>query len=159
MKVKKLFENVVDLNSLKNINLNQDIKAIKINSNNVESGDVFICLKGQYFNGEKFAYEAAKNGASIVVCEHDIGLENQVIVEDTRKAFALICKNFNEKACDKMKMIAITGTNGKTTTACLIADILSSLGEKVGYIGTLGEKYNGKTINVGLTTPDPDMLH
>ena len=64
-----------------------------------------------------------------------------------------------DATCDSLKIIAVTGTNGKTTTCNTIADILRIAGKKVGVIGTLGAKYDGKIENTGFTTPDPYILH
>lgn len=154
----KLFEDVLTQEELQNLP-KRYVSRVVANSIGVEDGDVFVCLKGGRFNGRDYVAEALDRGASYIVCEEDLGLDNQVVVEDARSAFSLLCKNLSEKACEKLKIIGITGTNGKTTTANVLGTVLENMGEKVGVIGTLGVRYNGKTIDTGFTTPDPDILH
>ncbi len=158
MKAVNLFENVTNEECYKKLK-DIEITGVTADSRKVKKGDIFIAIKGGKLNGQDYAEEALKKGASIVVSEEDLALENQVIVEDARKAYSLICKNFNKKACEKLKIIAITGTNGKTTTTHLLKEVLFSLGKKVASVGTLGAEINGNKIDTGLTTPDPDMLH
>ncbi len=158
MKVEKLFENVAKDEEIENIK-DFEINKVAINSKLVEEGDVFVALNGGQTDGNKFVYEAIANGAKVIVSEKDLGLSNQVVVEDARSSFSLLCKNLNEKACEKLKIIAITGTNGKTTTSHILGSIISRLGHKVAVIGTLGAKFDGKVIDTGFTTPDPDILH
>lgn len=154
----KVFEGIITEQQLQNLP-DRYISRVVANSSGVEDGDVFVCLKGGRFNGRDYVAEALERGASYIVCEEDLGINNQVVVEDSRTAFSLLCKNLSEKACEKLKIIGITGTNGKTTTANVLGEVLQSLGEKVGVIGTLGVKYNNKSIDTGFTTPDPDILH
>ncbi len=136
-----------------------EISGIKHDSRVVVPGDIYVCLDGVNTQGGRYVGDAFKNGARIVVSEKDLGISSQVIVKDARSAFALISKNFYERACDKLKVIGVTGTNGKTTTVNLVADILKCAGHKVGIIGTMGVSFNGKEIDSGFTTPDPNMLH
>lgn len=138
---------------------NVDINDIKISHNDVKEGDLFIALKGTKFDGNDFINEAFERGARIVFSENDIFDKRVVRVENARSAYALACKNFFDKSCDKLKIVGITGTNGKTTTASTTAELLRYSGAKVGLIGTLGANIGDKVIDTGLTTPDPYMLH
>lgn len=138
---------------------NVDVKDIKIDSREVEKGDVFIALRGSEKNGNDYAMQAIKNGAVAVVSEDDLPIENLVKVENARSAYALMSKHFFEDSCDKLRMIAITGTNGKTTTASTISSLLETAGAKVANIGTLGAKYDGVVVDTKMTTPDPYQLH
>ncbi len=158
MKGSQLFEDILTTEQLEKLQ-ERYVSRVVANSSGVEDGDVFVCLKGGRFNGRDYVAEALERGASYIVCEEDLGLENQVVVDDARSAFSLLCKNLSDKACEKLKIIGITGTNGKTTTANVLASVLESFGERVGVIGTLGASYYGKTIDTGFTTPDPDILH
>ena len=141
-----------------------EINDIKINSDEVKSGDLFIAIKGENFDGNDYILNALQNGASAVFSERefdeDFGDSDKIVrVENARSAYAIASKNFFDRACDNLKIIAVTGTNGKTTIANTTTDLLRFVGAKVGVIGTLGAKIDDKVIDTGLTTPDPYMLH
>lgn len=133
-----------------------DIKDIVINSKKTTKSCLFFCLKGRDFNGTDFVKEAISGGAVAIVTEKEIGLPiTQIIVQDCRKALSVVCSNFYHNPEKKMKIIAIIGTNGKTTTAHYVYSILKNADYKVGLMGTLGVKYLDKYIESDLTTPDP----
>lgn len=136
-----------------------DMVDIKIDSKKVGYGDVFVAMKGSRFDGNDFAKEALDKGASYVISEQNLPFENVIVVRDARKAYAEICKNFFGKACDQLKLIGVTGTNGKTTTCNIIASVLRAGGKNVGVIGTLGARYNSEVVKTSMTTPDPYLLH
>ncbi|MEG2080927.1 MAG: Mur ligase domain-containing protein [Oscillospiraceae bacterium] len=71
-----------------------DILDVTDNSNDVKKGSLFVCIKGEHFDGHKMAKEAAQKGAFAIVSEYDTGVKNQFIVDDTRKFYATICSNF-----------------------------------------------------------------
>ena len=158
MKLNQLLKDV-DVKKCSNSIGDIDIKDIKISHKDVKKGDIFIALKGSQFDGNMFIKEAFKKGAKAIISEYDIGDNRVVTVDNARKAYALICKNFFSRACDSMKIIAITGTNGKTTIANTTTDLLRFSGEKVGVIGTLGANIDNKQVDTGFTTPDPYILH
>jgi len=139
---------------------NQKVKFLTHDSREVYKGGLFFALKGLESNGEMYALSAISKGALAVVTEaklpHNIP---QIIVEDVRSSMSLIAKAFYGNACDKMVVIGITGTNGKTTTSHMIAHVLRSGGYKVGLIGTLGAYIDGERLPCNLTTPDPIELH
>ena len=135
------------------------IKDIKLSDKEVEKGDIFIALKGSNFNGNDFIQNALSRSAAAVISEEKFPDPRVVQVEDARSSYAHISKNFFGRACDKLKIIAITGTNGKTTIANVATDILRYAGGRVGTIGTLGVRIDNEIIDTGLTTPDPYMLH
>ena len=136
-----------------------DIKDIKISHGEVQDGDLFIALKGTNIDGNNLIGEAFKNGASVVFSEYRNPDPRIITVENARKAYAIASRNFFGRACDKLKIIAITGTNGKTTIANTTTDVLRFAGANVGVIGTLGAKIGDQIIDTGFTTPDPYMLH
>lgn len=136
-----------------------DIKDIKISHGEVQDGDLFIALRGTNIDGNNLIGEAFKNGASVVFSEYRNPDPRIITVENARKAYAIASRNFFGRACDKLKIIAITGTNGKTTIANTTTDVLRFAGAKVGVIGTLGAKIGDQIIDTGFTTPDPYMLH
>ena len=117
-------------------------------------------MKGDNFDGNKFALEAIKKGAKFSVVD-DIKLKNAndkiIYVEDTLKSLQEL-SNYHRSLFDT-KVIGITGTNGKTSTAWLIASILKEAGLKVAQIGTLGIITDKIITKKGLTTPDPITLH
>lgn len=135
-----------------------DVKDIKIDSRLVQQGDLFIALVGQNFDGREFVREALDRGACIVLSEEELPDDRVIKVDSTRQAYALVSKNFFDKACDKLKLVAVTGTNGKTTTSYITKEVLSFSGLRTGIIGTLGAGMN-EIHDTGFTTPDPYLLH
>jgi len=124
------------------------VMGLSHDSTKVKAGDLFFALKGGSTDGKQYITEALSRGA-IGIIEGD----------NAREQMSLLAKKFYNNACDKLKIIGITGTNGKTTTSHMIAHILRKAGKKVGLIGTLGASINGKPIPSTLTTPDPIELH
>ena len=102
----------------------------------IKQGMMFVCIKGNTFDGHDAAKDMIAKGCSVVVCERDLGLENQIIVEDTRTAYPLICAAWFGNPQKKLRLIGVTGTNGKTTITTMIKKVLSLFGCKVGLIGT-----------------------
>ncbi len=131
---------------------------ISVDSRTTSSGDLFIALDGRE-DGARYAAEAVSKGAVAVVSEKAIlGLPN-ILVEDTRLEYARLSAAFYGNPSERLKMIAVVGTNGKTTTAVLIYRLLRSLGKRAAVIGTLGTEIDGVKYDTDLTTPDPDELH
>ena len=135
-----------------------EISGITHDSRKVKPGNIYVSLLGVKENGEKYIEEAVSNGARIVVSQIIEG-PNVIKVENSRSAYSLMCKNFYEKASDSLKLIGVTGTNGKTTIVNLLAEILRSAGKSAAIVGTMGINYNGNVIDTGFTTPDPEILH
>lgn len=119
------------------------IKGISENSKEVKEGFIFVARKGTNFNGELFIEEAIKNGALLVIRESDINPKEtypgtiQIQVKDIKKALGTLSLNFFENPQEKLFLIGITGTNGKTSVSYFTKNILNQLGLKCGYIGTL----------------------
>ncbi len=158
MQLKELIKN---LNIVKIIGKTDlEVTDVKADSNLLTFGSVFVCLNGRNHDGHVFIKQAEKYGCVAVITEKEApcGI-TQVIVEDTRIALSIIASNFYGNVDKEMDLIAVVGTNGKTTTAHLIGDILNSNGVKCGVIGTLGTFYDGKSLEPTLTTPDPLELH
>ncbi|WP_454969464.1 UDP-N-acetylmuramoyl-L-alanyl-D-glutamate--2,6-diaminopimelate ligase [Eubacterium sp.] len=135
-----------------------EVKDITADSRQVEAGHLFVCIKGASFDGHSVAEDMLKKGAVAVVCDHDLGLEKQIIVEDTRKAYSPICASFFGNPADNLKLIGLTGTNGKTTTTFLIKQILENVGKKCGLIGTVQNMVGSEVYPAHYTTPDPYEL-
>ncbi|MGL5765518.1 MAG: Mur ligase family protein, partial [Sarcina sp.] len=160
MLLKDLLKNL----SYKVIQGNDDIiiENVCYDNRKVKTNDIFVCVKGFKVDGHKFALGAIENGASTVVVSDDIDLPSEVTVikvADTRKALAVISSNFFDNPKDKIKLIGITGTNGKTTSAFIIKSILEKAGKKVGLIGTIANYIGDKKIETERTTPESFELH
>lgn len=136
-----------------------EITGVSFNSKQVKRGDVFVCLKGKT-NGNNYVQEAILNGAVCIVSEDNLNVELPcVVVKNSRIALSQICKNFYNSAVDSLKVIMVTGTNGKTTTSYLIYNILKHNNINCALFGTNGIFYDNKQLYYGLTTPDPTDLH
>ena len=136
-----------------------EIKDVTGDSRRVEPGSVFVCIKGGNIDGHEYAAAAKRNGAAWIVAERDTGIEEQIIVPNSRAAYAVMCANINGRPAEKMKLIGVTGTNGKTTITYLIKHILESAGKKVGLIGTIQNVIGDVALPAKYTTPDAAELH
>lgn len=139
-----------------------EVKNVNYDSRKVLQGDLFVCIKGFTSDGHKFASKAIENGAKYIVCEEIVDCNDDITlikVEDSRKALAVIGSNFYENPKDKLKIIGVTGTNGKTTTAFMIKSILENAGKKVGLIGTIANYIGDKKLDTERTTPESLELH
>ena len=138
---------------------NLDILDITYNSKKVKKGSLFVCLCGENSDGHDFAKDAEKNGAAAILCEKQVQVNiPQIVVSSTRKALSKVFSCFYDNPQNKLKIIGLTGTNGKTTTSFLIKSILEESGKKVGLIGTQGAFIGKQFFQTGLTTPDPQFL-
>ncbi len=135
-----------------------DVLDVTQDSRLVKQGSLFVCVKGNTFDGHSVAREMIEKGAAAVVTERDLGLDKQVMVSDTRAVFSSVCANFFGNPADKLKLIGLTGTNGKTTTTFLIKQILENTGKKVGLIGTVQNMIGQEIFPAKYTTPDPYEL-
>jgi len=137
----------------------REITTVTSDSRAVSEGCLFVCIKGLRFDGHDAAAEAVKNGAAAVVAEHDVGVKDQIVVENTRSAYAIICGNFHGRPAKRLKLIGVTGTNGKTTITILIKNMLEHAGKRVGLIGTIQNEIEDMSLPAKYTTPDPMELH
>lgn len=125
----------------------------------VGKNDIFVCIKGKSFDGHDAAKEMLEKGAAAVVTEQDLGLERQIIVTSTRKYFSVLASRYYGEPTKRLKLIAATGTNGKSTIVNIIRFMLTELGHKTGCIGTVGYDVCGKIYEAHLTTPRPMQLY
>lgn len=131
-----------------------EITGITIDSRAVRPGYVFVCITGQNTDGHRFSDMAKDNGASVIVSEHSLDIDVPVIeYEDTKLALAGLASRFYGEPENKLKLVGITGTNGKTTVSYLIKKILETAGKTVGIIGT-NEIIVGKR-DVGIKSSTP----
>lgn len=134
---------------------NDEIIGISNNHQKVEKGHLFICIKGHSFDGHNFAEEAINKGAVAIVAERPLQLEVPVIlVKDTKKAMAILADAFYHHPTQKMHLIGITGTNGKTTTSHMVDSIFKDAEHSTGLIGTINIKIGSKVLETKNTTPD-----
>lgn len=159
MKLERLLKNL-KFKELVNVNLNTNISSLELNSKNCKKNSLFFCINGFVVNGEDYVVDAIKNGAVVVVSEKKLKIDvQQIVVKDVRKFMAECAKAYYCNACDKLKIIGITGTNGKTTTTYVIKSVLGKANIKCGVIGTNGTMVGDVKLNSNLTTPDPIELH
>lgn len=142
-----------------------ELSAVVSDSRKIVKGCLFICIQGINFDGHTAAAEAAQKGAAALVVNHDVILPEEteitvLKVADTRFAMAFIAANYFGNPAESMKIIGVTGTKGKTTTAYFVKYILEKAGYKVGLIGTIETIIGEKVIPSSHTTPESyDLQH
>ena len=139
---------------------NQDIKLnnIEFNSKKISKNDLFVAIKGEKFNGHIFIDDAISNGAiAIVVSELPAKLykdKTYVVVKDTALCLPFLAKNFYKNISKNIKLIGVTGTNGKTSIVSLLYQLFALMGEKSGMLSTIQNKIGSLTLDTTHTTPD-----
>ncbi len=132
-----------------------EIISIHYRAQDVEPGGLFVAIPGLVADGHEFIDEALTRGASVLITQKLVERDAIIIeVENSRKALSTISSRYYANPSEKLTMIGITGTNGKTTTARLIEGMLLEAGIKVGVIGTLNYRYSGKIYGNPMTTPE-----
>lgn len=134
-----------------------NIETLAYDSRKAAAGAMFICLAGANADGHNFVEQAYRNGAVAVLAEKEVPLFpglTVVRVKDTRQAMQVIAPYFFDYPSRSLRMIGVTGTNGKTTTTYLIKSILEKAGYKVGLIGTIQTMIGTQILPVKNTTPD-----
>jgi len=132
------------------------------NSKEVQEGWIFVAIKGSSVDGHQFVKEALERGAFLVFVEKDVGIEDSRIVkvEDTRKVLGELASQFFKEPSHNLKIVGVTGTNGKTTTTHLIESILNKANTPTGLMGTIYYRLGEKIYEYeGRTTPDPIKWH
>ncbi|EOR26729.1 UDP-N-acetylmuramoylalanyl-D-glutamate--2,6-diaminopimelate ligase [Clostridium sartagoforme AAU1] len=138
--------------------LEKEINNIQYDSRKIEVDDLFVCLTGFEVDGHNYANKAIEAGAKVIICEKNIDIkENDVtvlLVKEGRKALALMAANYYGHPTRKLKLIGVTGTNGKTTTVYLLKSMLEKAGKKVGLVGTIANYIGDTKIKSERTTPE-----
>ncbi|MBO7554324.1 MAG: UDP-N-acetylmuramoyl-L-alanyl-D-glutamate--2,6-diaminopimelate ligase [Bacteroidaceae bacterium] len=141
----------------------KDIIGIDIDSRKVEQGHLFMAMRGTQTDGHKYIPTAIEKGAVAILCEElPAELSDEVTyvrVADTEEATGIIATHFYGNPTDKLKLVGVTGTNGKTTIATLLYNIFRGFGFKVGLLSTVCNYIDGKAIPTDHTTPDPITLN
>ena len=139
-----------------------EITTLINDSRKVETGSVFVCISGAVVDGHDFIEDVAKKGAAAVIVGREVDAPEDMTVirvADTRYALALMSAAYFGYPADKLKIIGITGTKGKTTTTYMVKSILDDVGHHVGLIGTIEAIIGEKHIPAANTTPESYTIH
>src|ERR1700677_148077 len=132
-----------------------EITGLAYDSREVAPGDLFFCVSGFRSDGHQFAPEAVRAGAAALVVERPLGLGvPEVLVASARAAMAPAAARFYGDAARSLRVVGVTGTNGKTTTAYLVRALLEAMGERCGLLGTVKSVIGGEDRQVARTTPE-----
>lgn len=160
MLLQYLVENLTDKRVTGETNI--EVNKIEYDSSKITEGDVFVAIKGYEKDGNDFISEAIRNGAKCIVLQSDSQIDRSNIdekvtiveVENTRKSLAIMASTYYGNPSLGLKLIGITGTKGKTTTAYMIRDILNASGKRAGMIGTIYNTYANHQIEATRTSPE-----
>jgi UDP-N-acetylmuramoyl-L-alanyl-D-glutamate--2,6-diaminopimelate ligase len=140
-----------------------EISAVVFDSRKVIPGSLFVAVKGTQADGHDYIQQAIKDGAVAVICEvlpaHVAGEVDFLMVADSSVALGIVSANFYGNPSAKLKLVGITGTNGKTTIATLLYKLFRDMGYKCGLLSTVENQINGEVIQATHTTPDPIELN
>lgn len=137
----------------------KDITGITCDSRQVKAGFAFVCINGAKADGHDYAKKALENGAAVIVSERDLGFKSQITVSDTHAAYADMCAKWFGNPADSLKLLGVTGTNGKTSVTYMMKKILEKSGYKVGLIGTIQNMIGDEIIAAHNTTPNAYELN
>jgi UDP-N-acetylmuramoyl-L-alanyl-D-glutamate--2,6-diaminopimelate ligase len=144
-------------------NMEIEIKRIEFDSRLVIQGDLFVAIRGTRSDGHDFIEGAIEKGAVAIVCEEfPQQMPNDVTfikVVNSATALGLLAANYYDNPSDKLKLVAVTGTNGKTTTVTILHQLFTNLGYNTGMISTVENKIKNDTIPSTHTTPDALQLN
>jgi len=143
--------------------IDKSVNAVTNNSSQAKEGSVFVCIKGLKHDGHDFINECIKRGVDVFVVEHEREAQGKDVtfikVKDTRKAFGILSSTMHDEPSMSLRLVGITGTNGKTTTAHMLAACLRSIGRRVAVMGTLGASSDeGFHSELPHTTPEAHLI-
>jgi UDP-N-acetylmuramoyl-L-alanyl-D-glutamate--2,6-diaminopimelate ligase len=144
-----------------NKNIEGDFSTFALDSREVQDGSVFIAIRGTQVDGHMFLEDAIDRGCKVIICEESFYTDKDVCiieVENTQKLAGPLAQAFAGNPADDMKVIGITGTNGKTTTATLVYQILTACDKKASLLGTVHKRILDDVLESKLTTSDPIEL-
>ena len=152
----------VKIISVKGIPVNE-INELQIDSRKIKPGDCFIAVKGTITDGHNFIETAILNGATVIICQNLPTAAAKAIqfieVQNSAEAAGIMAHNYYGQLTEKLKLIGVTGTNGKTTIATLLFKLFSSIGYKCGLLSTVQNQVSGRILPATHTTPDPITLN
>ena len=141
----------------------QTINTIQFDSRQVGEGDLFVAVKGEQADGHDFIEKAIAKGAAAIVCqEKPEGSDDAVVwisTQNSREALAILASNYYERPSAQLKLVGVTGTNGKTTVTSLLHRLFEKAGFAAGLLSTIAVKYLDKEIDATHTTPDPLQIN
>ena len=143
-------------------NTDTEIREIQNDSRKVQLGDLFFCISGAVSDGHTYAEDVAAKGAAVIVVEKPVNVPDTVTVirvKSTRYAMGKISSAFYGNPSEKLTVIGLTGTKGKTTTTYMIREMLERSGIKTGLIGTIEIIDGNQKIHANNTTPESMILH
>ena len=162
MTVSELFLGIVPVENIPEALRNIEVLGVTSDSREAEKGFVFVCIKGGSFDGHRAAEKLLEKGVCAAVTTEKLGLDREINVEDSRRIYPMLLSNFCGNPTRRIKLGAVTGTNGKTTVVNLCAQITRLLGHKTGVIGTLGTDTGSGLVyshEGPPTTPEPRRLY
>ena len=140
-----------------------EVSALALDSRRVVSGTMFFAVVGTATDGHAYIEGAVASGAVAVVCQQLPEVLNEqvcyVVVEDTSAVVGQMASNFYDRPSEQLKLVGITGTNGKTTTVTLLYEMFRALGYRVGLLSTVENRIDGRVVPTTHTTPDPITLN
>src|SRR3569833_230833 len=140
-----------------------EVNSIVFDSWKVKPGCLFVAVKGTVSDGHDYIEQAVADGAVAVICEelpaHVTGEVDFFMVAKSAVALGIVASNFYDNPSDKLKLVGVTGTNGKTTIATLLYKLFRDLGYKCGLLSTVENQINGEVVTATHTTPDPVDLN
>lgn len=143
--------------------LNQEIHSMSFDSREISDQSLFIAVLGTHVDGHQYINQAIENGARAIICQHlPESLQEGVAyvkVDDSAFALGVCASNFYDNPSKKIKLVGVTGTNGKTTVATLLFQLFQELGYQVGLISTVENRIGEKVLTATHTTPDPIQLN
>ncbi len=143
--------------------IQREIHAVTDDSRKVTPESLFVAVKGHTADGHQHIDQAIAQGATAVVCQKMPAVTSPEVtyveVEDSRKALGWIASNYYNQPAEKLKVVGVTGTNGKTTVAFLLYEVFTKLGHPCGLISTIGNRINKRMLDTHYTTPDPVTLN
>ena len=138
------------------------VKDVVYDSRKADENCIFVCIKGFQVDGHSFAMQAYRRGTRIFAVEKEVTLPSDAViikVDNTRRFLALASANLFGRPADKLNIIGITGTKGKTSTSFMLKSIYESAGHKVGVIGSTGVYIGDKKYDIDNSTPESYILH
>ena len=161
MKLIELLKNVEVLNTFGNTEV--EITGVNIDSRRIEAGHLFVAIPGTQTDGHKFIPKAIELGAAAILCEkmpeEQVDGVTYVVVESTENVVGIVATHFFGDPSRKLKLVGVTGTNGKTTIATLLYNMFRKFGHKCGLLSTVCNYIEGEPIPADHTTPDPIELN
>lgn len=162
MTVLELFLGIIPMEDIPAALRDKEVSGVTSDSREAKAGDVFVCIKGANFDGHSAAAMLLEQGVCAVVTSRKLGLPDEINVEDPRRIYPILLSSFQGYPTRRIRLGAVTGTNGKTTIVNLCAQITRLLGHKTGVIGTLGTDTGSGLVyshDGPPTTPEPRRLY